>query len=122
MPRILLGLIRSWKHCLIWIEGTQVLLGWDFVYSQYSSMNHTFRYLDSSDGFFEGDHALQSSTKQIHNCSMRKVVDCQVHKAINCGEQTIKPLTACFARRFPQIKEYKQTLFFFFLPLFLSNS
>ena len=72
MPRILLGLIRSWKHCLIWIEGTQVLLGWDFVYSQHSSMNHTFSYLDSSDGFFEEDQALQSSTKQIHCCSMKK--------------------------------------------------
>ena len=62
MPRILLGLIRSWKHCLIWIEGTQVLLGWDFVYSQHSSMNHTFSYLDSSDGFFEEDQALQSQS------------------------------------------------------------
>lgn len=63
MPRILLGLIRSWKHCLIWIDGTQVLLGWDLYTANTLLMNHTFRYLDSIMDSLKIKHSSLPSNK-----------------------------------------------------------
>lgn len=57
MPRILLGLTRSWRHCLIWIDEAQVLLGWDLYTANALVMNHTFRYLDSMMNSLKGEHS-----------------------------------------------------------------
>ena len=95
-------------------------MGSGVLYTANSPTNGPHFQIATSDGFFEEYKAFQPAIKQM--LLQEKVVDCQLHKAINCCEQTIKPLTACFARRCPQIKENKQKFFFFFLPLFLSIS